>query len=279
MNQGQLADKEKELEKTINQMSEDGAKNLHILTDFDKTLTDPGEINGKKISSTISQIRAGGYLGEEYSKLSYELFDKYSPLEHDQSISKEERSQKMAEWYSLHHKILVKYGLNKAILDDIMEKSHSHLKNGVADFIISTNKKQIPIIIMSAGPAYMIQKQLELENLMLDNVHIVANFYEFDKDGYMTGTLGQLIHSANKYETAVKNFDFYNKIRERTNVIQIGDVIDDIGMAQGFEYKNLLSIGFCYKEQNRAEFEKVFDLVLDGADGFEKINKIIDRIV
>lgn len=48
----------------------DGPNKLHVISDFDKTLTTLFLPNGQKVNSLISIIRNGPYLGADYSKKS-----------------------------------------------------------------------------------------------------------------------------------------------------------------------------------------------------------------
>lgn len=63
-----------------------GYNNLHILADFDRTLT-YGAIHGIKTPSIISMLRDGNYLSPEYAQKAHALFDKYNRIELDPSIS------------------------------------------------------------------------------------------------------------------------------------------------------------------------------------------------
>ena len=69
---------EKKLNDLIVKMSEGGADKLHILSDFDKTLTAISYINGKPVGSLIGQLRAAGYLTPEYAENSYAIPEIFS---------------------------------------------------------------------------------------------------------------------------------------------------------------------------------------------------------
>jgi len=84
------------LNQKIEQMKKQGASNLHIVSDFDRTLTKNFH-EGEKLPSAVSLIRSGGYLTKDYPEKAYALFDKYHPYEIDLSIPFEERSKKMTE--------------------------------------------------------------------------------------------------------------------------------------------------------------------------------------
>ncbi len=61
---------------------EDGKDKIHVLADFDRTLT-KAIIKGKKMPSIISILRDNNYLTAEYAREARKLFAKYHPIEID----------------------------------------------------------------------------------------------------------------------------------------------------------------------------------------------------
>jgi hypothetical protein len=59
-----IPDREK-LEKLKKEIKQQGYENLHIISDFDRTLT-YGTIKGEKIPSIISLLRDGNHLTKDY---------------------------------------------------------------------------------------------------------------------------------------------------------------------------------------------------------------------
>lgn len=267
------------LDGKINAFSVGEAKKLHILTDFDKTMTQSTVINGKKVSSIIGQLRANGYLTPSYPEDSFTLYKHYGPLEHDQSINLAERSRLMEEWWIKHIELLIQSRLNKRDMDDVVGKNYIQLRPGVDKFLNHLTKNGVPVVIMSGAPAYMIQKQLELAGLMNENVHIVANWYEYDAEGYVTSFKKPIIHSLNKYEVTVREFPFFDQLKDRKNVILLGDQIDDLGMIEGFDYDNLLTIGFANEKEDEKKYDQKFDILITENDDFSFINEIVQKIL
>lgn len=72
-----------------------GAERLHILADFDKTLT-PAFIDGQPFQSIISILRDGNYLSPDYAGKARALFEKYHALEHDRAVPVAERKKRCA---------------------------------------------------------------------------------------------------------------------------------------------------------------------------------------
>mgnify|MGYP001614629085 FL=1 len=84
----------KELDKIKSKIAEEGTSKLHILADFDKTLT-KAFVNGEKIPSVISVLRDGNYLTKDYSEKAHKLYEKYHPIEINPEISLEEKKKAM----------------------------------------------------------------------------------------------------------------------------------------------------------------------------------------
>ena len=78
-------------EKVLNSMKSWWAWSVHILSDFDRTLT-YSKIGGEERPSIISVLRRNWYLWEEYTKKAYELYDCYHPIEIDPNIPMNEKS-------------------------------------------------------------------------------------------------------------------------------------------------------------------------------------------
>lgn len=274
-----LISNEQKTQEIIAKMANGGANKLHILSDFDKTITAVSYINGKPVGSLIGQLRAGGYLTADYAAASYELFDRYSHFEHDTHVPREQRMHHMEEWWQKHHELLIKCRLNRHDMDTVMESAHMKLRDGANVFFKILHQYHIPIIIISGGPAYMIERMLSQANLLTDNVYIVANEYEFDEAGYMTKAKLPIIHSLNKYEIILREFPFFAELKERLNVILLGDQIDDLGMIEGFDYENLLTIAFSHREEDEQKFADKFDVVFGGNDNFNFINETLKQII
>ena len=70
------------VEKLIKKISEQGKRKIHVLADFDRTLT-KAFYQGQKAGSLISHLRKdkGRYLTPDYAEKAQELFNKYHPIE------------------------------------------------------------------------------------------------------------------------------------------------------------------------------------------------------
>ncbi len=83
----------------------------------------------------------------------------------------------------------------------------------------------IPLLILSAsGLGYdSVYYCLKHENKLYDNIDIISNDFVRDENGKAIGVREPIIHSFNKDETVVKNFPIYEDIKERKNILLLGD--------------------------------------------------------
>ncbi|MBS3174592.1 haloacid dehalogenase-like hydrolase [Candidatus Woesearchaeota archaeon] len=256
------------------------SKNFHIVADFDKTLT-KATVDGQKSHTTIAQIREGNYLSESYMKEAHNLFDIYHPFEINNDIAREEKCKKMYEWWTKHLELMIKCGMHKEIIEDIINKRKIVLREKTKEFFSLLGKNNIPILIISAGLGDLIKRCLESEGISNGNLHIISNFYKFGNGEKVIGYKSKIIHSLNKNEVQVKGTAYENEIKKRKNVILLGDSLEDIDMTSGLEHENIIKIGFLNEnvDKNIEKYSKTFDVLIlnDGTMGY--VNNLLNLII
>ncbi|MFA5012980.1 MAG: hypothetical protein WC520_00230 [Candidatus Paceibacterota bacterium] len=282
MNENIIIVNPEELAKKKQLIKEAGAGALHILTDFDKTLTKT-YVNGKIFPSVISILRDNEYLSKSYSVKAQELYNKYRPIEIDPDISYEEKKAVMHEWWMAHFDLLIKAGLNKSHLAQAAESGSILFRHGMGEFFGILKTKNIPVVIMSSSglggeTIYML---LEKINSLSDNVHIISNTFEWDDDGNLLAVKEPIIHSLSKKELTVKDYPVFERIKNRKNVILIGDNLEDVDMIEGFDYENLISIGFLNEnvEANLEKYKKYYDVIILDDAPMDYINDLIKEVL
>lgn len=270
------------LTKIKDEIKKDGADKLHILTDFDRTLT-KAVVNGEKTPSIISELRNGNYISEDYSKKAHELFDKYHPIEIDPNIPLKEKSEKMYEWWKKHFELLIESGLNKKHLEKIIANGKIQFREGVKEFLDFLHDKNIPLVIISSAGlgGDSISMFLQKQKRLYDNIHIISNVYEWDKRGNAVAVKEPIIHVLNKSEISLKKLSIYDDLKNRKNVILLGDSVGDIGMIEGFDYHNLIKIGFLNENvrENLLDYQKNFDILITYDGDMNYVNKLLKEIV
>lgn len=272
----------KDLNQIKDEIRKGGANQLHVLADFDRTLTQ-AFVGGEKTPSIISELRSKNYISEVYSRKAHKLFEKYHPIEIDLNIPKKEKNEKMYEWWKKHFELLIKSGLNKTHLEKIIENGKIQFRRGTGEFFDFLHEKNIPLVIISSAGLgkESISMFLERQKRLYDNIYIISNEYEWDKRGNAVAVKEPIIHCMNKSEVSVKKLPIYKDLKKRKNVLLLGDNLEDVGMVEGFDYNNLIKIGFLNENigENLEQYKKNFDVLIlyDGTFGY--VNKLLKKIV
>ena len=272
-----------DVNKKIEQIKKDGVDKLHIVTDFDATLTFAYNEDGSRAPNTWSIFRNKGYLGKNYLKESTQLYEYYHfRYEINENISEDVRIKKLEEWWNKHFDLLKKYSLTKEMLEKISETKELILRPGVDDFMNLVSKYKVPLLVFSAGIGDLIKNIFKVEHQSLEFVKIISNFCKYDKNNKVIGPSGKIIHVLNKGEIALNEDKYIQELKLRKNIVLIGDSLGDLDMVKDIEYDNLLTIGLFTQSDNeelKRKYNDAFDLVIEGDGSFKKVNEIIESIV
>ncbi len=255
---------------------------MHVLADFDRTLT-KCFINGKKIPSIISVLRDENYLSEEYSREAKALAEKYHPIEVDSNIPLKKKKKAMEEWWKKHFDLLIKSGLNRKNLERVINEGNVEFRDGALEFLDYLHINGVPLVVMSSsGIGDLIPMFLEKHKRLYSNIQIITNLYNWDSKGNALGVIKPpLIHVFNKDEAMIRDFpEIYKKIKNRKNVLLLGDSIGDLGMIEGFDYKTIIKIGFLNEDVKRdlENYMKNFDVVITNDGSMNYVNKLLTEI-
>ncbi len=257
-------------------------ENLHIISDFDRTLTQAYS-DWKYRASLISVLYEEWYLSKKYQKTAQWFFAYYHPIEVDNNISIEDKKRAMEEWRTKHKILLIKEWISKQDIYKAMKSQNINLRKWSKKFFELLNKNNIPLVILSAWWLWTlsIEKYLKNQNSMYDNICLIGNEFVRDRDKAVDFKK-PIIHSLNKDETVIKEFPkIYEKVKDKKNVILLGDSISDIQMVEWFEYNNLLKIWFLNKdvEKNIEKYKSNYDVVIINDWSMEFVNDLLDEIL
>jgi len=276
-----IANPEK-LEKVKKLISEAGAEKLHVLADFDRTLT-KAFVGGKLIPSLTSILRDGNYLTPDYASKAQALYDKYHPIEIDPKIPLEKKKKAMEEWWRTHFDLLIKSGLNKKDLENVVGSAKIESRKGFSEFADFLKKHNIPLIIMSSSGlgGDIISMYLEKNIGKNSNIHIISNVFQWDEKGAAVAVRRPIIHVMNKDETMVENFPCFGAVKNRRNVLLMGDNLSDVGMIIGFDYDNLIKIGFLNEKvrESLEQYKQNYDVVILNDSSFDYVNKLLKELI
>ena len=269
-----IPNKEELLNKIL-KFKKDKKTSIHIVSDFDKTLT-KAFIKGNKVHGSYAILRENKYLSEDYSNQAFKLYEKYHPYEIDQNLPDKEKKVKMDQWWEEHLNLMIKSGINKDVFIDIAKKGFVHPRKGLREFTNLLKKNEIPLLIFSAGLGDIIKEFLIKKKCFTKNLKIIANFFKFEEDGKVNGYISDIVHVFNK-----KEIEHEENFPNRNNIILLGDNLGDLGMVKGIEYEEIIKIAFLNEkiEEQKEEYTKNFDLIILNDGTLKEVNKILKEIL
>ena len=270
-----------EFDKKKRIFAKEGNEKIHVVSDFDRTLT-KAFIGGKKFTAIIMQLFDGNYLTKDYRDRAQALHDKYHPIEVDPNIPMEEKVKAMEDWWRIHKLLLIESGLNMRDVKKMVDTGNLQFREGAPEFLNIVNEKNIPLLVFSAtGIGEAIPLYFEKIGKMYDNIHIVSNSLNYDKEGNAISIREPIIHVFNKGEVALNGLSIQQELKDKKNVVLLGDGLGDLGMIEGFEYDNLIKIGFLnYDDDEKLEdFKKAYDVVILKDSEMDFVNKFMDEIL
>ena len=244
--------------------------NYYVVIDFDKTLT-----SDESVTSWGLTAKSNG-IGPDYTEKRKALFNKYRPLELDPTLTDDVKSKYMQEWITAHIELFFEYHLKETALIDAVQKDYLIFRDGAKEFLYEMNKRDVPVIIISAGVGNVIYEFLKFQKCLYDNVHIVSNFIEFEND-VIKCIKGDVIHSMNKNIATIPN-GIKEKIDTKDYALLFGDLVGDKQMIGKSDFSNVITIGFLDEkvEENLEFYNKEFDLVCINTSSYYDVNNILN---
>lgn len=268
LNNFEFRDKEKILKK-LSQFRAGGFGKLHLVLDFDRTLTTRRNRQGQYI--TTWQLLQE-YLSPEGKTQYTQLFEKYRPLE---ASGKMTSTDAIAWWEG----VLKIYRSNKLLLEEVSLEAEARMpaRSYVRHLFRFTVRKKVPTVIISAGLKNIIELWCQ-RNGIKPSI-IISTKLIFNKLGFLVGWYRHsLVHALNKKEKGHKQVSKMRK--NRPNIILIGDSIDDAGMVEGEDSVVRILIYAPRKDDDPERYKEAlekFDLVVKSGS-FLPIVKLLKNI-
>ena len=288
----------------LERLIKDGREQLHVIADFDFTLT-RYEKNGKHLPSTFAVIESDPRVqfpdGSPVRSKTDALRRKFHAIEYDPQLTVEEKIPHMIEWWRTVQSYLLNSTLNRSMFREIVHQSDLELRDGVRTFVLELFRNEVPLLIFSAGLGsffsvlgrvnigsslgdvidLVLEKEIPEFREHRDTSHVVSNFIHYGANGELLSFDEKLIHSFNKNEHEIHRTKFFQIISRRHNAILLGDTLGDVDMASGIKHlQNLLKIGFLNQTtaQKLEVYQVAYDLVICDTDSFEVPNLILSSI-
>ncbi|XP_028161838.1 7-methylguanosine phosphate-specific 5'-nucleotidase-like isoform X1 [Ostrinia furnacalis] len=273
---------EQELLEKLNTIIKDGHGNLQIVTDFDHTLTKHSLENGSPVLTSFGMFRECPSIPQEYKDEDNRLADIYKPIERDPHMSLEEKTKHMVDWYNAAHAQLKGVTFPRQELMAIGHKMIDSFRDGVHELVSWSQRQQVPVLVFSAGLGDSVQAALTAAGFLLPHVKVVSNFLAIGDNDKIVGIKGDdVIHTLNKNETAIKNTEYYEMVKERRNVLLMGDSIGDARMAEGMEHcAAVVKLGFLGHNvrDSLPKYQSQFDVVLVNEPSVRLPNAILQLL-
>ena len=192
------------------------------------------------------------------------------------------RREKMIQYWNRINEIAIKANLNKDEMKEIVRKTYVTFRDNTNEFFQILDKNEIPLSIISAGIGNVIMEMFTQKSKIYSNMKIVANFIEYDEKDLPCKFTGETIHMFNKNDAISFDKDYFKTIKNRTNIILLGDSEGDELIADGLpNAKNILKIGFLNKidETKLEKYKNIFDIVLINDLTFDTPNQILKYIL
>lgn len=258
-----------------------GKDRLQVISDFDRTLS-RFAYNGKQCPSSHNILDNSKVVSEECQPELKALHKHYYPIEIDPRRTIEEKLPDMVEWWTKAHDILCQQKIQKFQIAEVVRESNAMLREGYKTFFDTLYQNSIPLLIFSAGIGDILEEIIRQKKVFHPNIHIVSNYMDFDKDGFLQGFQGQLIHTYNKNSSICKNSAYFQQLRGKTNILLLGDTMGDLTMADGVPgVENILKIGFLNDkvEEQRESYMDAYDIVLEKDETLDVVNGLLQDIL
>ena len=209
------------LELKLNGLHKQKAEHIHIIADFDMTLTKYWDENGVRTLSSHGVLEHQSINPDTRTALST-LFRKYYPIEVSLTIPHHEKVAAMVQWWEEAHDLIISSGLTKQKLDSIVADTKVIFRPMLKELIELATNLDIPILVFSAGLGDVIHRMLSAKNLWTSDMAIVSNMMKW-KDDKLVGFQEPLIHVFNKDEAMVHKTPHAAKVSHRDNIVMFFD--------------------------------------------------------
>lgn len=207
----------------IERFNSAGCAAVHLVLDFDRTLTIAADPFTEATSWQVMERQMPLDGKNEYAA----LFEKYRRFELDGTLT----APLAEEWWDRSLSLLTKYSVNLNVVESDFLQSVG-LREGAAELFNIANNRGVPSIVLSAGVKDVID--ILLAQSGVSPFLVISTELTTNENGVVTGWLpSTVVHVLNKSE--VRHFELDRTRRERPLSIIVGDSLDDANMAAGEE--------------------------------------------
>ena len=252
-----------------------GARDAHLILDFDKTLTHPDGETSWSILRKHPDLSAG------FHAATAALFARFHPVEVDPKLSVAERRAAMDEWWNEAHGLLLAERVRRESFAELVEAVEIQYRRGVGEMLALAREKGVPVLVLSAGLGDLIDASLARQADWA-HLHCISNHLKFDEKGVGSGFAHANITTFTKNEAQLGLLHpaWEQEMRERRNAIVVGDSVGDAAMADGIAHEVVLRVGYLNpgQESSLAEYRAAFDVVLQNDFSLDFITELLREL-
>lgn len=209
----------------------------------------------------------------------YAEASKYFSIVYDKNIPRETRHEGIIPWWKALHEELIGQKLTKEKLREIILESNFAFRHGIFDFFKATADYNITLAISSAGIIGIIQQSIELLKSItpIKDPLYYGSGEEYDNE-LLVKFKDPVITTLNKSSIIThENCPFIGK---NSNVILLGDTLDDLYITENLQLDNLITIGFFNSETKipKEEYSKQFDVTILEDGDLTYVTDLIKRL-
>jgi len=280
-----LVNNQREVSAKIKTFHSAGTASLQVVADFDFTLTHRYNNNSDtrdKLQASFGALECYPHLSDGFRSKLDALRDKYCPMDSDPTLKAEDKNELMKQWSNSAVELYVTERINKQTVKDAIAVSTVKFRAGFKACNDKLCASGVPLCILSAGLGTAIQLLLDHHSIEQKNIEILSNNLVYDSDGYIAGITQPLITTATKRQTHTLHPGYFEGVRDRVNVVVLGDRIEDEGVKGCFEHaQNVITVGFLNENVDELVdlYKKTYDIVLLGDPDFSFILELFDIII
>uniref|UniRef100_A0A3B3QAW7 5'-nucleotidase, cytosolic IIIB n=1 Tax=Paramormyrops kingsleyae TaxID=1676925 RepID=A0A3B3QAW7_9TELE len=170
------------VEEIIESMRLAGSDALQVMSDFDMTLT-RFAYNGARCPTCYAILEDSVLISGDCKKMLKDLLNKYYPIEFDASRTVEEKVPDMVDWWTKAHELLIEQKIQKDQLARVVKDSNAMLRKEYKFFFDHLDKKEIPLVIFSAGIGDVLEEVIIQAGVFHSNIMVFSNYMDFDEKG------------------------------------------------------------------------------------------------
>ncbi|XP_056634989.1 cytosolic 5'-nucleotidase 3-like [Diorhabda sublineata] len=263
----------------LEKLIKDGISKVQVISDFDGTITKQ-HVNNKTQSHGYLILYQLPFFPPELPRRAFEIKQEYTRYLSEPNLEYSERLTRMSELWSKSIEVFNGFVITKNQLDDHCLNLGLQLRDNTKEFFNLLEEEEIPILLVSAGIGDIIESTMRNEGVSNSKIEIAANYLNFDHEGRLNGLKTPPIHKLNKTD-CIKDKQFYNTLKEKGNVIVIGDQLGDAVMVEKLDNVNtVLKIGFFYGEPDSAlpKWQDTFDIILKDDQSMNIPNAVLNLL-